>query len=44
MDYQQSLMGDKAHIEFKKKFQNNSIEMECFKIFQETGLLPKYCP
>ncbi len=43
-DYQESLKGDRAHIEFKRKFQANSVEMECLKIFQETGFLPKYCP
>jgi hypothetical protein len=42
-DYQRSLMGDKSHIEFKKKFHENSKEIECFRIFQETGYLPHYC-
>ena len=43
-DYQRSLMGDKSHIEFKRKFHANSKEIECFEIFQQTGYLPMYCP
>ena len=43
-DYQESLQGDRAHIEFKKKFNENSKEIECYEIFQQTGYLPKYCP
>jgi len=44
MDYLQALQGDRAHIEFKRKFNENSIEIECFKIFADTGYLPMYCP
>jgi hypothetical protein len=44
MDYLESLKGDRAHIEFKRKFHESSIEIECYEIFQQTGYLPKYCP
>jgi len=44
MDYLQALQGDRAHIEFKRKFKPNSLEMECYEIFRETGYLPMYCP
>ena len=44
MDYLESLQGDRGHIEFKRKFNDNSKEIECFKIFKETGYLPRYCP
>jgi len=44
MDYLEALQGDKAHIEFKRKFKPNSLEMECYAIFTSTGFLPTYCP
>jgi hypothetical protein len=44
MDYLEALQGDKAHIEFKRKFKPNSLEMECYAIFTSTGYLPTYCP
>jgi hypothetical protein len=43
-DYKKSLEGDPAIIRFKEKFQVNSAEIECYKIFRETGYLPRYCP
>ena len=42
-DYKKSLEGDPAIIRFKQKFEINSKEIECLKIFHETGYLPKYC-
>ena len=43
-DYKKSLEGDPAIIRFREKFQVNSAEIECYKIFKETGYLPRYCP
>jgi hypothetical protein len=43
MDYLQSRQEDRGIVEFKKKFQDNSREIECYKIFRETGYLPKFC-
>lgn len=43
-DYEKRKMDDPWYIEFKKKFNDNGKEIECYKIFRETGYLPKYCP
>ena len=31
------------HIEFKKNFLEDGKELECYKIFRQTGYLPRYC-
>jgi hypothetical protein len=31
------------YIEFKKMYGDNSQEIECYKIFRDTGYLPKFC-
>jgi len=43
-DYRQSREYEPWCIEFKKKFSENGKEIECYKIFRETGYLPRYCP
>ena len=43
LDYQKSKVEEPWHIEFKKKFKDNSQEFECYKIFRETGYSPSYC-
>ena len=31
------------YIEFKKNFMNDGKEVECYKMFRQTGYLPRYC-
>ena len=31
------------YIKFHRTFEDNPKELECFKIFRETGYLPKFC-
>jgi hypothetical protein len=31
------------YIEFKKLYLDNGQEIECYKIFRNTGYLPKFC-
>ena len=34
---------ERWYIKFHKTFEENPKELECFKIFRETGYLPKFC-
>jgi len=43
-DYEKRRLDDPWYIEFRKKFNEDGKEIECYKIFRETGYLPKYCP
>lgn len=43
-DYLRSREEEPWYIEFRKKFDENGKEIECYKIFRETGYLPKFCP
>ena len=31
------------YIEFKKNFMDDGKEIECYKMFKQTGYLPRYC-